>query len=219
MEDRDELESSLSVLRVNQPRLRRADVVHLTIQRRVALGHGRTRQARRDLLHVPDVIVGVRVAGVVRLVCRQQLLGREMADRLEQPVPHVVGALVELNERLVDQAREEVDDAPCVLRVRRADRLRGFEGEGTREDRESAEQGTFLVAEQVDAPADGGFECALPGERGARASTEQRESFLELLRDLVGAQRATTTGCGELDRERQPVEPTADRRDRVAVLV
>jgi hypothetical protein len=78
---------------------------------------------------------------------------------------------------------------------------------------EAAEHDPLARREQLPAPVDHRTQGALPVGRSARPAGEQREPVVEPGKQLVHAERAHPPR-GELERERQAVEPSADRRDR-----
>ena len=81
------------------------------------------------------------------------------------------------------------------------------------EDREPLGERALGVGQQVPAPVDDRAQRAVARQRGAAAAGEQPEAVVEPRGELVERQRAQPRG-GELDRQRQPVEPAADLDDR-----
>ena len=90
-----------------------------------------------------------------------------------------------------------------------ADRLDGVDRPAAGEDREPREERLLGAGEQTVAPVERGAERLLALRQVAGAFGEQLER-----RCRAGEQsrpaRAAGPGGGELDRERQPVEPAAD---------
>ena len=80
------------------------------------------------------------------------------------------------------------------------------------EDGEAGEEALLSAAEQVVRPRDRRAQGALPLGEVARASAQEREPLLEPISSAAGEQHLDARR-GELDRERQVVEPAADRRD------
>ena len=97
------------------------------------------------------------------------------------------------------------------------DLLRRLERAAAAEDRQPCEQLLLLGCEEVVAPLDRRAEGALAFGQVAGAPGQQRQPALEPLQDL-GRRERLHPGGGELERERQLVEPAADRCHRVAVL-
>ena len=134
-----------------------------------------------------------------------ELVAPVLADRLEHPVAVAVAA----DEALVDEGGERVELGLADL----LDRLeRGAAGE----DREPGEELALVVAEQVVRPGDRRPERLL-ARVGVAAALEQVEAVPEPLEDLLGREDGGTRR-GELERERQVVEPVAELRDGVARL-
>ena len=98
--------------------------------------------------------------------------------------------------------RPVTDDRVC-------DRRRPAAGEH----RQPAQQPVVVLGQEVPAPVDERVERLLARDRGPAAAGEQPEPVTEPLRDVVRRHRRDPRR-GELDRERDPVEPPADLRDR-----
>ncbi len=154
----------------------------------------------------------VRLAGVVELSPRIE------ANRLEQPVAAVGAAVVEAHEGLLDEAPEHVRDVGRLEEVARADHLGRAELEAAGEHAEPAEEDALVGLEQVMAPAERRLERLLPGRSLARPGPKKTEAVVEPGRNRGGGQRPDPTR-GELERKREPVEPEADARHVVGVLV
>ena len=150
-----------------------------------------------------EVVLGVRGFRVVGFTRRLQLLGRELANRLEQAEPAAAPAADEAlgHERL---ERPEVGAGHG---------LGTFGREAAREDAQPPEERSLLLVEQVVAPGDRRVEGLLAGGEVGGAALQQREAALEPLEQRLRLEDAHARG-GELDRERQPVEPRADGGDR-----
>ena len=148
---------------------------------------------------------------------RFQPLLRILADRLEKPVARLSGAVVGDDERLVDQLAEDVEHVDGIECVADQDRFGRDDVATAGEDREPVEGVAFELAQQVVRPVDGAPERLLPFERGAAAAREELEALVEPVDKVVRCHRTHTCGR-QLDRERDPVEPPAQLRDRVRVL-
>ena len=134
--------------------------------------------------------------GFVRLF---ELLARVLADRLEHPE---AAARPAAQEALVDERLQLVE-------VGVADGLGRLEREAAGEDGEPAEQALLLLVEQVVAPLDRRPQRALPLGRVAARRRSGAASARSRRSSSSGRQQPRPRG-GELDRERQPVEPAAD---------
>ena len=150
---------------------------------------------------------------------RGQLLGGELADRVEHPEAQAAVDLLGPDEALVGEERQAVDDVDAVELARRpADRLGAVELAAADEDRQPGEQAALARAEQVVAPGDRAAERLLALGQVARAGRQDAELVLEPLEDRLGREELHP-GRRELDRERHPVEPGGDPRDGRRVLV
>src|SRR6266851_3425656 len=110
--------------------------------------------------------------------------------RLVEPEarPHV-GA-DSIDQRLFDQAGEEVDDCFSCLLGGGADRFHGFQIEVSHENAELSEQRLFVRRKQVIAPVDRCAECLLPRDPGPTSTYEQVETVLQTRDDLFNPQGA-----------------------------
>ena len=132
---------------------------------------------------------------------------RIAADRLE----HREALAVPSDEALVDERAERVE-----LGV--ADGLRGLEREAAAEDRQRGEQSALLGIEQVVRPGQRPLQGAMPLRCVAVAALEQLQRRVQPGEDRVWREQPDARGR-ELERERQPVEPSADGCDRARVGV
>ena len=182
--------------------VRRLAVEELRVGRRLGKGQRPVGVPRRERL---------RLTGVLELARGVQPHG------LEQPVAAVGPAVVEADERLLDEASEHVGDLRRLEEVACADRLGGAELEPAREDAEAAEEDALVGLEEIVAPAERRLERLLPRRRLARPRAKQAEAIVEPRCDRRRGERADAAGC-ELEREREPIEPEADARDVFGVL-
>src|SRR5206468_13071544 len=112
-------------------------------------------------------------------------------------------------ERLVDQAREQVEHVFLRDTVAGADPLGGGEGAAAGEDGEAPEYRALFIGEEVVAPVDRCAERLVAGHRNTTAAGEQAEAVIEPRRDLLDGQGANARG-GELEREWDAIEALAD---------
>ena len=103
----------------------------------------RARQEQRPLGVAPGE--HGRLAGLLEPFART-------GERLEQPVAPVAAEAVDRDERLLDEAAEDVGDVLRFEAVARADLLDRVELEAAREDGEAAQQHPLVRLEQVVAP-------------------------------------------------------------------
>ena len=115
---------------------------------------------------------------------------------------------VVLGERLQPGGRAQ-------LEIATAHAVGGGERPAAGEDREPREQALLHRRKQVVAPQQRVAQRALAGGYVARTAGQQLQPALQASEDLRGRERPDPRR-GELDRERQPIEPRADLRHRVA---
>ena len=134
---------------------------------------------------------------VILLARPRELLERVLPQRLEHPVAPAVGA-----------HKAPVDESFQRVKLGVADGLRGLKRAAAGEHRQPGEQPLLLLVEQPVAPVDRRLQRALAPRRVARPAGKHRQAALEPIEDL-GRREDLGSGGGELDRERQPVEPLA----------
>ena len=161
-----------------------------------SLDSSRPEQVRVRLLGECQKVRRVAPAQLVALARLLEPLGRILADRLQHPEAFARVA----EEALVDERLERVQ-------VGLRDLLSGLERAAAAEDRESREQVSFPVVEQVVAPGDRRAQRPLAGI-GIAAALEQVEALRQALEDLSGREHARPRR-GQLHRERQVVQPAA----------
>ena len=147
-----------------------------------------------------------------------QSLGGVLPHGLKQAVAAITGALLHVDERLVDQATEESDRFLAHESVIGADVLCRLEGEAPGEHREPPQEDLLVGLEQIEAPSECRPQRLLPGHRRAASPREQVERVIDAL-DHLGRREHADPGRRELDREGHPVEAVAEGRDRDRVLV
>jgi hypothetical protein len=110
------------------------------------------------------------------------------------------------DEALVAQRRQEAERRLIVTE----NGGRGRERESAGEHSELLQRRLLRRFEKLVAPVDRRNECLLPGRQIARPAGQEGEPLLQAARDLR-QRKQPDTGCRELDRERQAVQPPADR--------
>ena len=157
---------------------------------------------------------GVAASPGVRIAALPQALERVLPQGLERAVARgAVGRRFVVEHRLVDQGRDPVDDVPDFDAVRADDRLRGRGVEGAREHPEAIEHDPLRLSEQGVRPVDGRPERLVSLDRGTPPSREQPEPLAKARGDVRWS-HGRHARRRELDGERNPVETTADLRDR-----
>ena len=137
----------------------------------------------------------------------------EHPNRLQLAVGADPVAAVQGQHRLVDEARQVVEDLGHLEVVEGADVLGRVELELAHEDREAVEQPTLPAAEEVVGPRDRVGQGPVAGGSVSHLLAEQRESTVEPLGDVVDAERAKASSR-QLEGEGEAVELTADVEHR-----
>ena len=142
-----------------------------------------------------------------------ELLGGEGADRLQEPVaPRRRPRRAPAPSRPASRARR----APGALVGRVADLLHRLERPAFVEAGEPAQQPLLVRVEERVAPADRRAERPLPQRQVAIAGGEEVQGVVEPLEESRGLEDPRAGG-GQLEGERQAVEPAADLGDRRGV--
>ena len=144
-----------------------------------------------------------RRLGVVE---RLQALARVFGNRFlhAQPWPGPGARLGK--QALLSQGREVAEKGITLIGT--ADRLDSIQHTATLEDGQLGEQALLGTAEELVAPVDGGSDRALPIGRVVRAVGEELELAVEPAQQR-GRREQADPGSGELDGQRQPVQPSA----------
>ena len=141
-----------------------------------------------------------------------------IADRGQQVVARVTAGVLHPEQRFVRQPAQQLQH-----RVR-ADVSAGghpfgrIQRETAVEHGQPAEDGPLGRLEHVVAPVQRRAQRLVPARRGARPADQHREDVAQPLGELRGGKHPHP-GRRQLDRQRQPVEPLADRQDLGGVLV
>ena len=96
-----------------------------------------------------------------------ELLPRVGTDGLQQRVASLAALFLDLHQRLVNEARQQVEDLGDLQATAGANRLNPIERPAPGEDRNAPEERLLGRAEQVVAPVDRRLKGALPGHRRA----------------------------------------------------
>jgi hypothetical protein len=138
------------------------------------------------------------------LVVRRPGGRQRRADRLEQPVAHLVAGLVGDHKRGVDQPRQERQRVGG--RIIEANGLRRLEGEAANEQGQAPEQLLLLSREQAVTPADRGPQGAMSGRGIGAALGWQVQPPPQPRQDRLGREDLRRRG-GQLEREARLADP------------
>ena len=156
--------------------------------------------------------VRVAVAQGVALAGRHEAFARVLVDRLEHREPHVAMRVVaDPDEALLGELLQAVEHRRAAVPRERAHVLGDVQGSTAREHGQPREHPPRVLVEEVVAPFDGSAERPLALGQVPAAAREEPEPVVEPPRDPARAEEPDARG-GELDRERQPVEPPDDLR-------
>ena len=207
-------QAGLGLAGLVQPRQRRPHVVQLGVQagrHPVELRREQPRDRRFD--HRQDV-GGVRVLAPSLLAARRQPLQPELADRFQHPVARLfrLRATDGLHDALLDQRRDAVERVePAVAHA--GDRFGPRKVETASEDGQAAEEPLLSRVEQVVTPGDRVAHRPQAVRPVAGPPGQQRQGSLQP-RQQRRRRQDGDAGRGQLDRQRQPVQPGADCRHR-----
>ena len=171
------------------------------------LGRGGLRQGEAPFGMPPHRVLVAPLAEPIR---------RVLADGLEQAVAHSAAELLDGEQGGVVQRFDERER--LVLVAREAHGGCGFERCAGREHGEASEESLLVLGKQVVAPGEGRGQRLLPSGEIVRAAAEHAQPLRQPLRKRPCRKRPHACG-GELDRERQAVDPGADLANGVLVLV
>jgi hypothetical protein len=135
-----------------------------------------------------------------------------LAHRLQQPVARLALLLAHVHEGLLHEAAEQRERVARSRPVG-AHRLDGLERERTAEHAQLGQQRPLGGSEQVIAPVEQRAQRAVAWHGGAAPAREHREHVVQPRGELLDAERGHLRG-GQLEGERQAVEPRAHGRDR-----
>ena len=164
-----------------------------------------------------QVVVAMRRANGVCLTRLGQSLLGVLPDGLQHAVPGSAECFVGDDQRLVDEQRQLVEHLMRGHFGPGRDLSRRIEVEAADEHREPTEQRALGVGQQRVRPVDGGPQCLLAPDRGARAAGQQPEPVHQTVQDLVEGQ-GPNAGRREFDRQWHAVEAVADGGHRAGVV-
>ena len=181
----------------------------------------RPRSAKWATASVGEV-TGVTVTHLGDRPSGGELVFGELADRLQQPVAGVPTGTFHCDQRLADQRIQHVQQVQQVQLVQPvAATPRDGDGRGevepVGEHRTAIQHTASVVVEQVIGPCDGLVQ-RLVATQPAPRTRQQPEPVTEPVPHVLGAHRHHPRR-GQLDRQRDPIQPTTDLRHRRAVIL
>jgi hypothetical protein len=153
-------------------------------------------------------------AQLVLLSGPAQLLPGELTDRLQHPIA-ARRRLVD-EQRLVDQGGHQQQDIQVVAGTG-PDLLGRLQRAAAGEHGQPPQQDLLGLRQEPVTPLDGRPQGLVMRQRGPRPAGQEPEPIAETVAQLLGGERAGT-GCGQLDRQRDPVQTPADAGHRGRVL-
>ena len=137
-------------------------------------------------------------------------LGGELADGLQQPVAQRLPGRLGHHQALIHKRAEQAGDLERLEVTDAADCFGGVQIEAFGEHRQAPQQQLLGAVQQRIRPLDGGCQGLLPRQSGAASPGQEAETLVETVCKATQRQRAQP-GSGQLDGQRQPVQPLADR--------
>jgi hypothetical protein len=166
-----------------------------------------------DQLREREVDVGVPPPRGKLFAAGRQLLLRELAHGFQHPEARLAPPLLRLAQQArVHQRCHPVQHVGRAAAARAANPLRRVQREAANEDGQAAEEGLLLRRQVVVTPGDGVPHRLLPSRQVPPAAGQQRQPLLQPGEE-GGGRQDLDPGGGELDGQRQPVEPAADVGD------
>ena len=169
-------------------------------------------QVRRGRLGQGQVVIAMGGPGGPgrRRAQRGQPGGRVLPDGLQQPVPARAGTgVTELDQALVHQRTQMTQHLPGRHIRARGDRLGAGQAEPPSEGRQPGQHRPLGAGQQLPRPVHHGPQRLLPRQPGPRPAGQQREPLIEPGLQLA-RRHDPQPGRGQLDRQRDPIQPPAD---------
>ena len=154
----------------------------------------------------------------IALAGLHQAASRVIAHGLEEPEASLGRTRIGEDQRLLDETTKEVERIQEVDGIARTNGLGGFQRGASSKHGQPAQDGPLLLGQQVVAPVDRRPERLVAGDGCSASTGQQSEPVVETSGDLLDRERPNA-GCGELDGQRDSVEPAAQLGDRRGVGV
>ena len=142
---------------------------------------------------------GVGLAGLAEFF--QGVLAHRLQESIAGSAPAVVGD----HQGLVDEQGELIEHLEALHVTATGDRLCSVEVESAQKHRQPTKQHPLGLGQQRMRPVHRGAQGLLAAHRGARTPGQQPEPVMQAVEDL-GQRQRTNPCCGQLDRERHPVQ-------------
>src|SRR5215467_11772115 len=146
-----------------------------------------------------------------------QLLPSELPNDLKQPIAGMASQLLHVNERLIDQVREQFKYLSLFDPVPRANGLGCLQGATTCEDTQPIKEGSLLFGEQVITPLDRRLHALLARQSRLVEALEEPESVGEPRSDLLHREHFHPRRC-QFNGQWQSIQANADRSYGACVL-
>ena len=144
--------------------------------------------------------------------------GGELADGLQQPVAQRCSRWLGHHQALIHQRAEQAGHVERLDAAGAAHRLGGVQIEAPSEHRQAPQQQLLGAVQQRIRPLDGRPQGLLPWQRGAASPGQQPEPLVQAVVQ-AGQRQRPQPGGGQLDGQRHPVQPPADRHHQRAGLL
>ena len=115
------------------------------------------------------------------------------------------------------ERHDAIQDVELIIRLA-AYGLRRLEGEAAHEDSQAPEEPLLSRGKEIVAPGDGIAHRLLSRWEIPAATGQERQTPLQTIEECRGREHLDASGS-ELDGQRQPVQPAADRMNRLDILV
>ena len=159
------------------------------------------------------VVAGVAAADLAGVGPARQPLGDEGADGLQHPRPRAGPAVVQVDQAVLGEGLRQLQ-RPVLVQAGHL--RRGLDGPAVHEHRHGLQQGALGVVEQAHAPLDRGPQGLLALGQVHRARPQRVERGGEPAQQRGGIEQPGAGG-GQLDGQRQALQPPADLRHRRGV--
>ncbi len=214
--DAQQPEGDIEVAGVGGPRERSAEIVVLASESTLPfdpvaphdVGNGQLAEAR--------VVHGVGRAYPFAVAVLIEVLLGVLADGFQQPVARVDPLGVSDHQGTGDQCRHELEHIVGLDPAARGHGFGGLEIEPAREDAQPLQQQLLTLVEQLVRPVDGRPQRLVTLHGRVLAAGEQPEPRIETTRQLGRGEHRDARGR-ELDRQRDPVQPSTHLRHRIGV--